>query len=74
MGVAMLMVELGVRAVVTTAAVGALLSATAAPASAWPIPLEPGQVAFLNATRLNVFIGVAEKIPGANRIHYFVVR
>jgi hypothetical protein len=51
MGVAMLMVELGVRAVVTATAVGALLGATAAPASAWPIPLEPGQVAFLNATR-----------------------
>lgn len=37
--------------IATALAVGALLGATAAQASAWPIPLSPDQVSYLNATR-----------------------
>jgi hypothetical protein len=32
-------------------AAGALLGAAAAPASAWPLPLSPGDVNYLNAVR-----------------------
>jgi hypothetical protein len=53
MGVTMLMGKRGVRAVGAALVAGAALGAAVAPASAWPIPLEPGQVNFLNATRGN---------------------
>jgi hypothetical protein len=40
-----------VGVIVTAAAAGALLGASAATAAAWPIPLSPDQVSYLDATR-----------------------
>lgn len=45
------MARLGVRMVAAALAVGAMLGAAAAPASAWPLPLSSDEVNYLNAVR-----------------------